>query len=97
MLTPANNSLVVSNSPHSLGLQNDVTVPSWGDSNYFVNAQKAFNSQGISASENKVEGLGCGNCGMGALSLPSGFDNIAVLLAVGISGWWLWKKGKLKV
>lgn len=56
---------VLSQSPHSLGLSTELTVPSWGDSNKFVVNQKLWNSHGF-------QGLGMlgmlGNYGLGKCS-----------------------------
>jgi hypothetical protein len=48
MYGSANNTFVISSSPHSLGLQNNITVPStWGDSNPLIALEKAALASGV--------------------------------------------------
>jgi hypothetical protein len=48
MFAPADNAYRVSKSPHSIGLQNNLTVPSaWGDSNPLIKMEKAALTAGL--------------------------------------------------
>lgn len=58
MLIPSDNRLGLSTSPHSLSNANSLTVPGWGDNNYWINSTKNWNGAGM-------QGLGCAKSGCG--------------------------------
>jgi hypothetical protein len=67
MISPGvNNFFIESGSPHSIGLANNMTVPSPGfDENPLIRNTKRFHGAGLQ---------GCGKCGMGGLTFDgSGF------------------------
>ena len=71
MLVPGNNYFNISSSPHSIGLQNNLTIPvPYGDNNWFVNNEKRFLSAGMQGMGMQGLGLGCSSCnkGMGDIS-----------------------------
>lgn len=80
MLVGHDNRLGLSDSPHSLSNRGDVTIPSWGDSNYFVKTQKLWNGAGLQGMGG-CKSSGCtGKCCGGGMNglFDSGMD---------ISGW----------
>lgn len=80
MLTPADNSFVISDSPHSIQLDHDVTTPSWVDNNPLVINEKNWNAHGF-------QGLGCdcgGSCDKGLSGLGSVWEGLLGVVAFAI-------------
>lgn len=69
MLIAHDNRLGLSTSPHSLSNVNSLTVPGWGDNNYFIKNQKMWNGAGF-------QGIGCTKSGCGGKCCGGGMSGL---------------------
>jgi len=78
MLVGHDNRLGLSTSPHSLSNVNSLTVPGWGDNNYFIKNQKAWNGAGFQGIPGMGSGVGkCASSGCTGKCCGGGMNGLS--------------------